>query len=117
MLWTTKDKTKKELISELKELQQEINSLKTLYKDISGFKKPESAELLELFFRQGMDGFFFMMLDEPVKWDDTIDKEKTLDYVFSHQRVTKTNDAMLVQYKAKREEFLSLTPNDFLLTT
>jgi len=107
------DKTKKELISELQELQQENNSLKTLYKDISGFKKPESAELLELFFRQGMDGFFFMMLDEPVKWDDTIDKEKTLDYVFSHQRVTKTNDAMLLQYKAKREEFLSLTPNDF----
>ena len=35
------DKTKKELISELKELQQENNSLKTLYKDISGFKKPE----------------------------------------------------------------------------
>jgi len=107
------DKTKKELISELKELQQEINSLKTLYKDISGFKKPESVELLELFFRQSMDGFCFMMLDEPVKWDDTIDKEKTLDYVFLHQRVTKTNDAMLVQYKAKREEFLSLTPNDF----
>ena len=70
------DKTKKELISELQELQQENNSLKTLYKDISGFKKPESAELLELSFRQGMDGFFFMMLDEPVKWDDTIDKEK-----------------------------------------
>jgi len=35
------EKTKKELISELKELQQEYNSLKTLYNDTSRFKKTE----------------------------------------------------------------------------
>lgn len=35
------DKTKKELISELKKLQKENNSLKTLYNDISRLKKTE----------------------------------------------------------------------------
>lgn len=68
---------------------------------------------LDLFFSQSLDGFFFMMLDEPVRWDDTVDKEKVLDYVFLHQRVTKVNDAMLAQYGATREQFLGLTPNDF----
>ncbi|MGH7453583.1 MAG: GAF domain-containing protein, partial [bacterium] len=73
----------------------------------------ESEARLELFFSQSLDGFFFMMLDEPVRWDDTVDKDKVLDYVFSHQRMTKVNDAMLAQYGATREQFLGLTPNDF----
>ena len=73
----------------------------------------ESEARLELFFSQSLDGFFFMMLDEPVRWDDTVDKDSVLDYVFAHQRVTKVNDAMLAQYGATREQFLGLTPNDF----
>ena len=44
--------------------------------------------LLELLFSQSLDGFFFMMLDEPVRWDDSVDKEAALDYVFACQRVT-----------------------------
>jgi formate hydrogenlyase transcriptional activator len=67
---------------------------------------------LELFFSQSLDGFFFMMIDEPVVWDDSIDKERVLDYVFEHQRVTKVNDAMLAQYGATRESFLGTTPAD-----
>jgi PAS domain S-box-containing protein len=54
-----------------------------------------------------------MMLDESVRWDDTVDKEKVLDYVFAHKRMTKINDAMLAQYGGTREQFLGLTPNDF----
>ena len=86
-------------------------------KDISDRKTAEAAlrqsqAQLELFFSQSLDGFFFMMLDQPVQWDDTVDKEQILDYVFAHQRVTKINDAMLEQYCAKREEFIGLTPND-----
>ena len=73
----------------------------------------ESEARLELFFSQSLDGFFFMMIDEPVRWDDTVDKEQVLDYVFSHQRITKVNDAMLAQYGATAEQFLGLTPNDF----
>lgn len=71
-----------------------------------------SEERLELFFSQSLDGFFFMMLDEPIYWTDTIDKEKTLDYVFEHQHITKFNDAMAQQYLADKEQFIGLTPND-----
>jgi PAS domain S-box-containing protein len=67
---------------------------------------------LELFFSQSLDGFFFMMIDQPVRWDDSVDKESVLDYVFEHQRMTKVNDAMLAQYGATRESFLGTTPKD-----
>ena len=72
----------------------------------------ETDDRLELFFSQSLDGFFFMMLDEPVRWDDSVDKERVLDYVFEHQRITKANDAILAQYGATREKFLGLTPKD-----
>lgn len=65
---------------------------------------------LELFFTQSLDGFFFMMLDQPVRWDDSVDKDRALDYVFAHQRITKINDAMLEQYGARQEQFVGLTP-------
>src|SRR5262245_62205868 len=67
-------------------------------------------ELLELFFSQSLDGFFFMMIDEPVRWDDSVDKEATLDYIFDHQRMTKVNEALLQQYGTPQESFLGLTP-------
>ncbi len=70
----------------------------------------ESQRLLELFFAQSLDGFFFMLLDEPVRWDEAADKEAVLDYVFSHQRVTKVNDAMLTQYGARLHQLVGQTP-------
>ena len=72
----------------------------------------ETDDRLELFFSQSLDGFFFMMLDEPVRWDDSVDKERVLDYVFEHQRITKANDALLAQYGTTREAFLGVTPKD-----
>ncbi len=48
----------------------------------------DTTDRLELFFSQSLDGFFFMMLDEPVRWDDSVDKDAVLDYVFEHQRMT-----------------------------
>lgn len=97
--------------------QGEMVEIQGVGRDITSRKATELAlreteNLLELFFAQSLEGFFFMMLDEPVEWDDTVDKEKVLDYVFAHQRVTKVNDAMLAQYKISREEFMGLTPND-----
>ncbi|MBD1826544.1 PAS domain S-box protein [Microcoleus vaginatus GB1-A2] len=74
----------------------------------------ESQEQLELFFSQSLDGFFFMMLDEPVHWDNTVDKEKVLDYVFAKGRVTKANDALIAQYGGTREEFIGRTLYSFL---
>jgi len=72
----------------------------------------DREEKLELFFSQSLDSFFFMLLDRPIRWDDTVDKEEVLDYVFSHQVITKVNDAMLAQYGATSEQFVSLTPNE-----
>lgn len=72
-----------------------------------------SDHLLELLFTQSLDGFFFMMLDEPIRWDDHADKDALLDYVFDHQRVTRANDALLMQYGATRDQFLGLRPKDF----
>jgi formate hydrogenlyase transcriptional activator len=69
-----------------------------------------SDHLLELLFSQSLDGFFFMMLDEPIRWDDDADKEGLLDYAFDHQRMTLVNDAMLAQYGAAREQFIGVTP-------
>ncbi len=73
----------------------------------------ERERHLDLFFTQSMDGFFFMLLDEPVRWDETVDKEQVLDYVFTHQRITRANDAMLAQYGTTREQFLGRTPDNF----
>ena len=67
-------------------------------------------ERLEVFFSQSLDGFFFMMLDEPIAWNDHADKDALLDYAFDHHRVTKANDAMLRQYGASREQFVGITP-------
>ena len=72
-----------------------------------------SDHLLELLFTQSLDGFFFMMLDEPIAWHDQADKEALLDYAFEHQRVVLINDAMLNQYGAAREDFLGHRPSDF----
>lgn len=67
--------------------------------------------MLNLFFTQSINGFFFMMLDEPIRWDETTDKETTLDYIFNQQRMTRVNTALLDQYGATEEQFLGLTPN------
>jgi PAS domain S-box len=74
----------------------------------------ENEQLLELFFSQSMDGFFFMMIDEPVEWSDAVDKDKVLDYVFEHQRMTKVNSAILTQFNASSaDELLGKTPAQF----
>jgi PAS domain S-box-containing protein len=74
----------------------------------------ENEKLLELFFSQSLDGFFFMMLDEPVEWGDHVDKDEALDYIFRHERMTKINDAMVSQFNAScAEELLGMTPAQF----
>ena len=87
-------------------------------RDITERKKSERAlraseAQLELFFSQSLDGFFFMMLDEPVRWNDSVDKERVLDYIFGHQRITKFNQALLDQYRTTPEAFAKRTPGDF----
>ncbi len=73
----------------------------------------ESKAQLDLFFSQSMTGFFFMMLDEPIMWDDAEDKDALLEYVFEHQRVTKANEAFFAQYGDTEHTMLGFTPTDF----
>ena len=74
----------------------------------------ENERLLELFFSQSLDGFFFMMLDEPVEWNDQVDKAQVLDFVFEHQRMTKVNAAIVTQFNARSaDELLGMTPAQF----
>ena len=74
----------------------------------------ENERLLELFFSQSLDGFFFMMLEEPVEWGEHVDKGEVLDFVFDHQRITKVNAAMVNQFNASStEDLLGMTPAQF----
>lgn len=72
-----------------------------------------SAALLEAFFDRSQDGFFFMMLDQPVEWGPSVDKEAVLDYVFSHQRMTRVNAAMASQFRTTPAELIGMTPREF----
>ena len=73
-----------------------------------------TPELLEAFFDRSQDGFFFMMLDKPVEWGPGVDKDAVLDYVFTHQRMTKVNPAMAQQFRATTPAALiGMTPAEF----
>ena len=74
----------------------------------------ENERLLELLFSNSPDGFFFMMLDEPVEWSDHVDKARVLDYVFEHQRMTKVNAAILSQFNVTEpQQLLGTVPAQF----
>jgi PAS domain S-box-containing protein len=66
-----------------------------------------------LYFRQSTIGVFTMMLEHPVVWNESVDKEAVLNYVFSRQHMTRFNQAMLSQYQATEAELLKWTPADF----
>ncbi len=73
-----------------------------------------TPDLLEAFFERSQDGFFFMMLDQPVEWGPDVDKDAVLDYVFTHQRMTKVNPAMAQQFRATTAAALiGMTPAEF----
>lgn len=72
----------------------------------------ETEARLKLVFEHSSDDLLLMILDHPIDWNNSIDKEKTLDYVFAHQKVMNINHSSLQQYGATLEEFLGLTPNE-----
>jgi PAS domain S-box-containing protein len=69
--------------------------------------------LRELFFAQSIDGFFIMMLDEPIEWNDAADKDALLEHVFRHQRMTIVNEAYARQYRVALPELIGKTPAEF----
>lgn len=91
-----------------RKLQEEVEERKRIEELLR-----QREEQLELFFSESLDGCFFMMLDTPVTWDDAADKEQVLEYVFSHQRIIKANEAILYQYDIPLNQFLGMTPQDF----
>jgi diguanylate cyclase (GGDEF)-like protein/PAS domain S-box-containing protein len=66
-------------------------------------------KMLEVFFSQSLEGIFVTMLDAPLQWDDSVDKEQTLDHVLDRLCITKVNDALLGQYGITREQALGMT--------
>ena len=67
----------------------------------------ESEEKLRMFFSQSLNGFFVMMLDEPIAWSDASAavKESLLEYAMGHLRMDRVNQAMLDQYGAFETDF------------
>ncbi|MDP2037144.1 MAG: PAS domain S-box protein [Ignavibacteria bacterium] len=68
---------------------------------------------LEVFFKQSLDGFFFMDIATPIDWNDSIDKEKALKRFYTEQKVTKVNKAFLDQYGANEKDIMGISPADF----
>ncbi len=64
----------------------------------------------EQLFSRSLDGVFFATLDEPIRWDESADKEALLDYAFDHIRLTAVNQAMCDQFQAPREALIGTTP-------
>lgn len=87
---------------------QDITTQKIALNDLKN-----KQEELELFFNASIYGYFFMMLDEAIEWNEQTDKEKALDYVFEHQRVTRMNQALLDQYGANESQMMGFKPADF----
>ncbi len=73
----------------------------------------ESNRMLEMFFSQSLDGFFFMMLENPVRWNDPAKKDSILDRVMEQKRFTKFNAAVLEQYGANKKELKDMSVRDF----
>ncbi|MGM0462771.1 MAG: PAS domain S-box protein, partial [Fibrobacterota bacterium] len=74
-----------------------------------------NKEELELFFNQSFTGFFFMMLDEPLEWNNTSETQKDtlLEYAMGHMKMTRLNQALLDQYGAQKDDLMGLAPRDF----
>lgn len=80
---------------------------------VRNYSSHEDELHLELYFRQSTIGVFTMMLDHPIVWNETVDKETVLNYVFSRQHMTRFNQAMLNQYQVTEAELQKWTPADF----
>lgn len=79
-------------------------------------QKQRELDLMNLLFDQTLTGMYMMMLDEPVDWRHSVDKDATLEYILSHQRVVRTNQALLDQYRATKDQVIGKTSLEFFKT-
>ena len=107
-------KTKAQLIAELDSLRRQLATQQSEHATVqlSSPLAQNNVEHTALLFSQSIVGAFFMQLNEPVRWDATIDKEQVLAYIFTHERMTDANDALLAQYQMTREELIGVTPQE-----
>jgi diguanylate cyclase (GGDEF)-like protein/PAS domain S-box-containing protein len=95
-------------ITEFQAIGHDITEQKTIEDALK-----ETNQLLNLFFSQSLDGFFFATFDEPIAWTTTTDKETLLDYAWHHLRLTRANQAFLDQYLATEQDMVGWTPQQF----
>ncbi len=76
-------------------------------------KLRENEEELDTFFSQSGDGFFIMKLEDPIKWDPKNQDEELLNKIMENMHLTKINDAMIKQYKAKDSRIKKYTLEQF----
>ena len=108
-------KTKAQLIAELELLRwQLVTRQGTDATTSSSDPSPHTEQHTALLFSQSIVGAFFMQLDEPVRWDETVDKERVLDYIFIHQHMTDANDALFAQYQIDSSKLSSPPRNDHI---
>ena len=81
--------------------------------NISRQADPDNTHLLDSLFNQSLIGIFTMILDRPIVWNKATNKDAVLNYVFTHQHITRINQAMLDQYQLPEEAMLKRTPADF----
>jgi hypothetical protein len=83
------------------QLQQEIHDRQATQQDHQCLEREflDIKQRLEAFFCETLDGFFFMMMAH-IRRDKTVNQEAVLDYVFSHQHVTRVNSTIPAQYGA-----------------
>lgn len=64
----------------------------------------ENEMWLNIYFTQSNNAKFFLILDQPLNWQEAEDKEAALKEIFHNLKVNRINPAMLSLYEATEEE-------------
>lgn len=73
----------------------------------------ESKQYLDAFFSQSLDGIFIAKMSEPVKWDDSVNKQEILDVIFGDIRLTKVNQPLCEQFGMTEQQALRVHPLEY----
>ena len=89
------------------QIKDDYRTLRKLEHDLT-----EQLALSSLFFTHSIASLFYMMIDDPIEWNDDTDKGAVLDYVFDHHRITRVNPAMETQYRTTADNLVGITARD-----
>ncbi len=73
----------------------------------------EGKQYLDAFFAQSLDGIFVAKTSTPVLWDDTVDKDKTLDFIFGDMKLIRVNKPLCEQFGMTEEQALKVHPLEY----